>query len=583
MPASRDHNQQRRNGRRLMAALLAASAMLLPMGGCGFSRWQPENTEVASPATAGLDVPAAMETPVMANGPLGRYDPAIEIHFVRDVDEDMRDNILPNCPGETFASNRWIRAFHDDLGIDVVYDWTTPTGDAYTQKLNVTLASGDLPDVIGVDAAQLKQLSDADLIEDLTDAWNTHASEALKGYYTLQGPGILGASTFDGRLKGIVQAADAFGDGTFLWIRADWLRSLGLSPPKTMDDVLAISDAFTRRDPDGNGKDDTFGLAVVKDLYNPCMGLEGFFAGYHAYPYMWIEDASGGLVYGSTLPEVRRTLQVLAGMYAAGQLEPEFGVLEIGNVAEAIEQGRIGMEFGAQWNPMYPLISSHRADPKADWTGYPLVSADDGQVLSPCRFTASRFYAVRKGYPHPEALVKMMNLHAEKNWGADADFNRYYMPQENGSVGVWKFSPVYPAPPLKNLDAYREIVRARAAGTTDRLTGEAQTIERNVKAYLGGDSSQWGWERIYGAEGVYRWVDRYVQNNWLFREKFTGAPTGTMVERRATLEKMEREAFIKIIMGVEPIEAFDRFVDDWNRLGGGQITREVNAWYNETR
>jgi len=61
--------------------------------------------------------------------------------------------------------------------------------------------------------------------------------------------------------------------------------------------------------------------------------------------------------------------------------------------------------------------------------------------------------------------------------------------------------------------------------------------------------------------------------------EFYGAPTQTMIDKGATLAKMQNETFLKIIMGKAPIEEFDAFVDQWKRLGGDQITKEVNEWY----
>ena len=47
-----------------------------------------------------------------------------------------------------------------------------------------------------------------------------------------------------------------------LLIRKDWLDKLGLQPPKTWDDLAKVAQAFTTQDPDGDGKADTYGLAV---------------------------------------------------------------------------------------------------------------------------------------------------------------------------------------------------------------------------------------------------------------------------------------------------------------------------------
>src|SRR5690606_33015050 len=128
----------------------------------------------------------------------------------------------------------------------------------------------------------------------------------------------------------------------FIWIRVDWMEKLGLQPPKTMDDVLAISKAFTERDPDGNGKPDTYGLGFTKNLWGGAMGLEGFLAGYNAFPNIWVEDSAGKLVFGSIQPEVKTALLALQNMAKSGQIDPEFGIKDGGKVSELIASGKIG-------------------------------------------------------------------------------------------------------------------------------------------------------------------------------------------------------------------------------------------------
>lgn len=46
------------------------------------------------------------------------------------------------------------------------------------------------------------------------------------------------------------------------YIRKDWLDHLGLSIPKTYDEMLDAMRKFTFDDPDGNGKNDTYGMSV---------------------------------------------------------------------------------------------------------------------------------------------------------------------------------------------------------------------------------------------------------------------------------------------------------------------------------
>lgn len=561
----------------LLTVLLIATGVLSACGSSNSKNDPPTSTQNNS-SNNNAGTTNQNQGPSGDTDPLGKYETPLTIHFTRDVDNDTQDNIIPKTPGETIEDNRWLKAYTDRLGINVVYDWIVAVGDAYTQKMNVTLTSGDLPDMLRVTPSQLKQLTEADLIEDLTPYWDQYASEDLKDLYQEQGPSVLNASTVNGKLMGL-GTGSVYGDGVYLWLRKDWLDNLGLQEPKSMQDLLKISEAFTKQDPDQNGVHDTYGLALTKDLYSGAMSLDGFFAGYHAYPYMWIEDDNGNLVWGSTQPEVKEALKVLSEMYKDGQLDKEFGVKDGGKVAEAIAAGKIGIDFGAQWNPMYPLISNYQNDPKADWVGYELVSIDDKPALSPQRFAADSFWVVRKGYSNPEALIKMFNLHVELNWGETGDFDYYYMPAANDSVGVWKYSPVQPASAFKNIRAFQEIDEARKNGNFDALTGEALAIYRNISAFENGDTSQWGWPKIYGAEGVYRHGVKYMENNQFKYDAFAGAPTETMAERKSTLEALEKEVFVKIIMGAVPLDEFDNFVANWNKVGGEVITQEVNEWY----
>ncbi len=562
-------------------------AMAISMTAAIFTACGSQNPTDSSVSSAHSTTSSSAGSSVSANkDPLGKYDPAIDISFVRGIDDDLAANILPKTPGETLEDNRWTKLYKDELGININYAWTVKgneTSDAYLQKINVTLASGELPDVVLVNPSQLKQLVDSEMVEDMTQYYNDYASEQLKQYMSVEGTGNIDSVTFDGKMMAIPETV-AMNEGTqYLWIRNDWLKKLNLQPPKTMDDVLKIAEAFTTKDPDGNGKNDTFGLPVTKDLYSGCMGTEGFFAGYHAYPNMWVEDGSGKLVWGSTLPETKVALQKLADMYKSGQIDKEFGVKDGGKVAETVIAGKFGLDYGAQWNPMYPLISNYNNDKNADWTAYPIVSADDKKVMVPNKFNQTRIFAVKKGYKNPEALVKLFNMHIEKNWGKTADFNKYYMPVENGAVGVWKFSPVCPSPVFKNLDAFIAIDDARKANDFSTLTGEPKVIQANIEAYEKGDDTMWGWMKIYGKDGAFRSMVDYKNNDQLLKEKFTGAPTKTMAEKKTTLDKMEKEVFIKIIMGSVSIDEFDKFVSDWNKLGGADMTKEVNEWYDSVK
>ncbi|MDD9269495.1 extracellular solute-binding protein [Paenibacillus sp. GCM10023248] len=518
--------------------------------------------------------------------PLGKYDPPIDVSFVRNLSDVVENNVLGVLKGETFEDNRWSRLYKDQLGINIKNSWVVKgndTSEQYVQKLNVTLASGDLPDVIPVNATQLKQLADSEQIEDMTALYEKYASPLTKQILSQEGSSPFDAVTIDGKLMAIPQVDSSLERAMFIWIRTDWLQKVGLQPPKTMADVQAISKAFAENDPDGNGKKDTFGLGLTKTLWGGAMGLEGFMAGYKAYPNMWLTDASGKLVYGGIQPEVKKALQSLQIMFKNGELDQEFGTKDGGKVSEQIASGKIGMEYGEQWNSIWPLQLNKNNEPNSQWRAFPIVSESGDTPKVPLKFSTTKFFAVKKGFKHPEAVIKLFNLHLEKNFGATAEFDKYYAPPEAESV--WQLSPVTPAPVKKNVEAFRAIDAARKAGDFSSLKGEAKTIQSKLDAYKSATKegfALWGWERIYGPEGSEGIVDQYDKNNQFLMDKFVGAPTPTMVERKSTLEKLMNETYTKIIMGGS-VDEFDKFVKDWAKLGGDQITKEVNDWYVKTK
>ncbi len=508
---------------------------------------------------------------------LSRFDPPIELSFVREVGEGLED-LIASLPGETLEDNRWTRLDEEVLGIKIKYDWTAK-GDLYRQKFGASIASGNIPDVIQVNAQQLRELSNAGLIEDLTEVYDKFASPLTQQVLSEEGDGPFQTATIDGKLMGIPQTGSSIEDADLLWIRTDWLKELGLAPPKSMDDLLAISKAFTEEDPDRNGQKDTYGLAATKYLGDPVMGLVDLMAGYDAFPNIWIKDKQGKLVYGGIQPEVKTALKVIQGIYSKGQLDPEFALKDGEKAGKWIAAGKIGMIYGEQW-ASFLVQSSRDNDSDADWQAFPIVSATGQPPKVPLKFNTNTFFAVRKGYEHPEAIVKLFNLHLEKNWGQTAEYQKFY----NNTYAVWQLSPVTPSPTRKNLEAYRQIEESRKSGNYAKLKDEAVYIKKRMDDYLSGGAGEsgWGWYKTYGPNGAFSIINEYEKNNQLLYESFVGAPTDTMIDKQQILNDLQNETYMNIILG-RPIDDFDQFVKDWYKLGGDKITAEVNQWYEQRR
>src|SRR5690606_6348496 len=145
----------------------------------------------------------------------------------------------------------------------------------------------------------------------------------------------------------------------------------------------------------------------------------------------------------------------------------------------------------------------------------------------PISHQVDHFWVVRADYEYPEALVKLNNLHLEKNWGETADYEQYY----STPFPAWQVSPVTPYPVLKNLEAYRDLEYARQRGDDSTLHGEAKAIHERITAYLQeGERIGWGWLKTYDSDGAYSILDQFLKNDQILFDKFISPPTETMME-----------------------------------------------------
>src|SRR3989440_6303071 len=121
----------------------------------------------------------------------------------------------------------------------------------FETKLTAAATAHNLPDVVVDDAAQLGNFKTQGIIQPIDKSKVAGADQLTPGSWD---------SAKD--LKGDIYAVPFSAQANLLFIRSDWLARLNLQPPKTWEDVAAVAKAFTTQDPDGNGKNDTYGLAV---------------------------------------------------------------------------------------------------------------------------------------------------------------------------------------------------------------------------------------------------------------------------------------------------------------------------------
>jgi putative aldouronate transport system substrate-binding protein len=519
-------------------------------------------------------------------GPLSKYDPPLTVYVGRPGSPtDVYDN------GYTVDRNEWTIEMEESLGIILKNSWVSAD---YNQKLATSIATGDLPDVFNVNTQeQFLMLARSGQLADLSGAFNTYGSDLLKRAFSMD-PGQISQVTFNGQLLAVPRFSHR-DDMPVVWIRKDWLDKLGLQDPKNLNDLKNIAKAFVERDPDGNGKNDTIGLYADKDLLNiDGFSLALFFFAYHAYPsadqrgQTWLLDPSGSLVNGVIQPEVKTALAALREWQNEGLLSRDW--VNGQNVAELLYNGQCGIVMGMNWLPVVAL-QLENMQPGAVLHAYPWLSADNEPAMAIRGGPPIGYFVANKKFANPEAVIQIANYMFEFfNGDQKIPIKKPYLfnSPERGTENWTKNIYIGGYLPSFQLADHLALAEAFKTGDTSKLSILAEKNYPYIKKWYEGDKSDplnWQFTTIYGPDSwsAFGAISSMFSNDQILPVLFTGAATETMRTRQGSLDALRDEVFTKIIIGELPLSAFDEFVVNWKRQGGDDITREVNAWYQENR
>ncbi|WP_145021765.1 extracellular solute-binding protein [Paenibacillus sp. Y412MC10] len=217
---------------------------------------------------------------------------------------------------------------------DIHFEWVPNA--SYGDKFNITLASGNLPKIIYVPDSKGPSFVSAvksGAFWDLTDK--------LKNYPNLSQANevILNNSSINGKTYGIYRGRELGRNGVYY--RQDWLEKVGLQQPKTIDDFYNMLKAFKEKDPDGNGKDDTYGLVMVKWTAGWGAGFDQIKLWFGA-PNVWGEK-DGKLVPEFEYDEYFEALKFMKKLYDEKLVNQDFAVMDSAKWTDPLVNGQAGV------------------------------------------------------------------------------------------------------------------------------------------------------------------------------------------------------------------------------------------------
>lgn len=417
-----------------------------------------------------------------------------------------------------------IKAVEEFTGVDLEVTWVPEN--VYAEKLSVTLASGEMPQAI------LAHPLDPTILNAVESGMFWELDPFLDEFPNLKtfNPVAFENSTYKGKTYSIIRPRPVSRGGVI--IRKDWLERVGLQEPATLDELYGILVAFKDRDPDADGKHDTYGL-MQYDGYNRDVFV------WAGAPNNWKVE-NGKFVKDAETPEYIEGMKFLKKLYDEGLTNPSFAIEERNVARKDLYTGKVGASIEA-FDAVVPFYSS-----KVEEFGAEV----EFTVAAPINGRSRAGQGYHMGFFFPKSSVKT----EEELRG----ILRYFDAQRSPEV-VEKFTNLLvenakkPEAEQFNVDNARQI-----------LVSDTMTVPF-------GDSAQ---------DVMIR--EKMEANN----AAAVGDPSlklvsPTNVERGGELNTMLVDATTKFILGELDEAGFGQAVEQWKQAGGAKVAEEFAAQYTE--
>ena len=350
--------------------------------------------------------------------------------------------------------------------------------------------------------------------------------------------------------------------------RGDWAAKLGIDTPKTVDDVYNMLKAFTFDDPDGNGKNDTYGLEVNGSY----VGWMDVIFTWFGCGYQWVEK-DGNLVPVHETEEYKQACDWIRKLTADGIIRPDWASVGTDGWGEATQKGQTGafvdtLDGGGrrQWRyyigeaNVPSVVAGQIASPDPDhpdnaWSV--MVGSINGHTAAVQVYNGG-FLITKKGAKTEDdvkACLKFLDKMNDKEMRALADFGiegvSYHM--ENGYA----------------VNDVGDVNNLPSQGINQAIAYLPYTLDNAIMAKPDAPA--------LACTAAQTEARQYAVVNPAMAYQLQ---SDTFVKENSNISTKISDARTRYCAGVDTWEQFQAAVAEWEQLGGTKIKEEINALYH---
>ncbi|MDQ0113454.1 extracellular solute-binding protein [Paenibacillus harenae] len=364
---------------------------------------------------------------------------------------------------------------------------------------------------------------------------------------------ILKQSAVDGKIYGLYTERPSSRQGVI--IREDWLDRLGMNKPGTLDELYEVIKQFTVNDPDGNGKQDTVGLADRNDLV---FGAFKTLSSYFGAPNNWGLSAAGdALIPEFETKPYKDTMNFMKRLYEEKLINPDFAVTSKEVQRDKLIRGAAGVYIGSMTDVQRLSDEARQFNPEARFALVNRIQGPKGyRVWSIPNYNGLYLFS-KKAIRTEEELLDILAFFDRTMDKDVANLMRYgienkhytlsgqsvLLPEETSQLRVTEIGALY-ALMIADL-SNPNVLEASEKETMWALAGR-----------LSADNEK-----------------------FLVKDPTIGLESKTYDEKSVELYKIVSDATYNYILGHLSESGFGEEVNRWRREGGNAIAKEYTDAY----